>query len=98
MSDGELDEQIAALEKAIEILRGLKHAPDAPPIAPVDPMSDLIEAGAAAAIARRAKSTIGAWCRANAIDGANGFAVKIGARWFVSKSKLLKHLGTSQAI
>jgi hypothetical protein len=74
--------------------------PDAPPVAPLDSdlPNDLIPAAAAAAIARRAKSTIGAWCRANAINGEHGFAIKMGARWFVSRSRLLKHLGVRQAI
>jgi hypothetical protein len=100
VTDSEIDSRVAVLEETIAWLRGLKGVPDAPPIAPVDPMelSDLIPAGAAAALARRAKSTVAAWCRSNPINGDSGFAVKIGARWFVSKSRLLRHLGISQAI
>ena len=69
---------------------------DAPPVAPVDPgpPDDLIEVGAAAALARRSKTTMAAWCRENPIDGEAGFAQKIGARWFVSKSRLLRHLAS----
>jgi hypothetical protein len=116
VSDPEIDAQIAALEAAIEVLRGLKRVPDAPPTAPVDPgssggsarcpsapvdhgpdgleLNDLIEVGAAAALVRKAKSTVASWCRSNAISGADGFAVKIGGRWLVSKSRLLKHLAS----
>jgi hypothetical protein len=47
---------------------------DAPPVAPAQPvdhletLTDSIQAGDAAALARRAKSTIAAWCYTNAID------------------------------
>ena len=70
--------------------------PDAPPVAPVDlgPPDDLIEVGAAAALARRSKVILAAWCRENPIDGADGFAQKLHSRWFVSKSRLLRHLSS----
>jgi hypothetical protein len=100
MTDTEIDKQVAALQATIEWLRGQKRVPDAPPVAPLDPgppgleLSDLIEAGDAAALVRKAKSTVASWCRSNAISGADGFAVKVGGRWLVSKSRLLKHLAS----
>ena len=104
MNADEVDAQIATLEATIEWLRELKRVAVAPPVSPaqlVDHLSmpnDLIKAAAAAALARRAKPTIGAWCRKNAIDGENGFAIKLGARWYVLKSRLLKHLGDPRAV
>ncbi|MET3965434.1 hypothetical protein [Bradyrhizobium sp. S3.9.1] len=105
MSEEEINSQIAAHRAAIEALQRLKltRAPDAPPTAPVDQgppgveLSDLIEAGDAAAIARRSKVTIAAWCRENPINGEAGFAVKLGARWSVSKSRLLRHLASGSS-
>ena len=99
MNADEIDEQVRVLEATIEWLRGLKRVAVAPPVSPaqlVDHLSmpnDLIKAAAAAVLARRAKPTICAWCRKNAIDGNAGFAIKIGTRWYLSKSRLLKHLG-----
>jgi hypothetical protein len=63
--------------------------PNEPPIAPpqlVDQLempNDLIKAASAAALARRAKPTICAWCRKNAIDGERGFSIKIGAQFYI---------------
>jgi hypothetical protein len=76
------------------------EAPQVAP-APVDSSElpkDLIEVGAAAALARRAKSTVAAWCRKNVIVGEVGFAVKLGSRWLISKSRFLKHLNVRRAI
>ena len=95
MTDHDIDAAIATHEAAIDALRGLKlaRAPDAPPVAPaqavehLEMLTDLIEAGAAAALARRAKSTVGAWCRKNAIDGEKGFAIKLSARAGTSRSR-----------
>jgi len=104
MNNAEIDAQVEALETTIEWLRGQKRAAVAPPVSPaqladhLDMPNDLIKAAAAAALARRAKPTICAWCRKNAIDGEKGFAIKLGARWYVSKSRLLKHLGGPRAI
>ena len=81
------------------------RVPEAPPVAPLDSglPTDLIPAAAAAAIARRAKSTIGAWCRANAWDGVDGFeawlavvCVKVEAAAASRRRKRFKRL--TQAI
>ena len=100
MNADEIDAQVAVLEEMIEWLRGLKRVAVAPPVSPAQPvddletLTDLIHAGDAAALTRRAKSTVAAWCRSNAIDGERGFAVRIGSRWFVSKGRLLQHLAS----
>jgi hypothetical protein len=60
-------------------------------------LKGLIPSGEAAELARRAKSTMTNWCRANKIDGEKGFAQKIGSRWFVSKSRLLRHLASGSS-
>jgi hypothetical protein len=57
-------------------------------------LTDLIPIGEAADLAKRAKSTMGRWCRANKIDGDKGFARQIGKRWWVSQSRLLRHLAS----
>ena len=104
MTEAELDAAIAVHQAAIAWLRELKCVAVAPPVSPaqlvdhLETPNDLIKAADAAALARRAKPTIGAWCRKNAIDGEKGFAIKLGARWYVSKSRLLKHLGDPRAI
>jgi hypothetical protein len=100
-----IDRERAALMKQLRtaFADNPAGAPDAPSVEPAQPEpvdypTDLIPAGAAAALARRAKSTVNTWCRKNAIDGDAGFAIKLGSRWFVSKSRLLKYLGAGQAI
>jgi len=57
-------------------------------------LKDLISSAEAADLVRRAKSTLNTWCRENAINGNEGFAIQIGPRWFVSKSRLLRHLAS----
>jgi hypothetical protein len=102
MTEAERDAAIAVHQAEIARLREVKCVAGAPPVSLVDHLvetpTDLIKAAAAAALARRAKSTIGAWCRKNAIDGQKGFSIKLGARWYVSKSRLKKHLGCPRAI
>ena len=101
---GRLDDERAEwMEQLRAALPGnIAAVPDAPPVAPAQLVEqipkDLIKAGAAAAIARRSKQTMTAWCRRHAFNGVDGFAVKLGARWHVSKSRLLKYLSTGQAI
>src|SRR6202035_1950787 len=60
-------------------------------------IKDLISAAEGAILARRAKSTMNNWCRANAIDGEKGFAARIRKRWFVSRSRLLRHLASGSS-
>jgi hypothetical protein len=93
-----IDGDRAGLMERLRVV--LADAPQVAP-APADPFElprDLIEIGAAAALARRAKSTVAAWCRRHPFDGQAGFAVKLGSRWLLSKSLLLKHLGIPRAI
>jgi hypothetical protein len=103
MTNAEIDEKIAQALELLEFLRALKRAPisgcaDAPPKAIEDPLDlgikDLIPAAEAAVLVKRAKSTMRTWCRANKIDGDEGFARQIGKRWWVSKSRLLRHLAS----
>ena len=83
---------IAAAQAAFDRLRAPTEAPlnDRPDHG----LTDLISSAAAARLARRAKSTMNSWCREHAINGDAGFAIKIGTRWFVSKSRLLRHLAS----
>jgi hypothetical protein len=55
---------------------------------------DLMPAADAAKIALRAKPTMRTWCGKHKINGEAGFARQIGSRWFVSKSRLLRHLAS----
>jgi hypothetical protein len=57
-------------------------------------LTDLMPAADAAKIARRAKPTMNEWCRKHPIRDKSGFARQIGKRWFVSKSRLLRHLAS----
>lgn len=58
-----------------------------------DEPADLIDAGAAAQIARRSKSVIRKWCARHPISG-GGFAVLIAGRWFVSASRFRTFIRT----
>jgi hypothetical protein len=65
---------------------------------PIDfEIKDLMPVGDGAALARRAKPTMSAWCRSNPIHGDRGFAVLIGKRWFVSRSRLMRHLASGSS-
>lgn len=58
---------------------------------------DLIDVGAAAQRARRAKDTVRSWARNHPAGTPGGFGVKIGARWWISASPFhdfLKRGGT----
>ena len=55
-------------------------------------LKDLILAADAADLAHRAKKTMNAWCRRHPISGEVGFALQIGRRWFVSRSRLIRYL------
>ena len=96
----QLDRDRAALMERLRaaLADDLGSVPNAPTVATqADDFKmpdDLIPAAAGAALARRAKSTLANWCRSNAFDGRKGFAYRIGARWFVTRSGLLKHLSS----
>lgn len=53
---------------------------------------DLIEVGAAAELARRAKDTVRSWCRARPIDMPGGFALRMRGRWLISKRPFVEFL------
>lgn len=91
MTNEEVNELVAHLETVIDRLRALCAPQTDPDDLPDRGMNDLIPAADGADIARRAKPTMNAWCREHPVD-AGGFAVKIGERWFVSKSRLVRHL------
>jgi hypothetical protein len=83
------------LAAAIERLRALGHGDVEK--RPDRGLKDLIPAGEAAEIAKRAKPTMNTWCRKHAIDADRGFAIQIGGRWFVSRSRLLLHLASGSS-
>jgi hypothetical protein len=60
-------------------------------------IKDLMPAAEAAALARVAKTTMATWCRKNQVFGDTGFAVRIGARWHVSRSRLIRHLAADRS-
>jgi len=98
----EIDEIIADLEAAVvkdvavaaARLRSIARAPgpQARDERPDKGMTDLITVTEAAKLAHRSKKTMNAWCRQHPICGEAGLAVKIGKRWLVSRSRLLRHL------
>jgi hypothetical protein len=69
-------------------LRSVGRSEDRPDMG----IKDLIPAADGADIAHRAKKTMTAWCKKNPIAGDAGFALKIGSRWLVSRSRLIRHL------
>lgn len=65
---------------------------DAP--SPVDTglPTDLIDVGAAAALARRPKDSVRLWCRLHPIDMPGGFAIRMRGRWLISKRPFIEFL------
>jgi hypothetical protein len=82
------------LAAASERLRAASARPasDEPDPRPDMGFKDLIAAAKGAELAHRAKSTMNSWCGKHPVTGDAGFAVKIGSRWFVSRSRLIRHL------
>jgi hypothetical protein len=88
----------AASAEAFARLRAIMDAAkvDRPDDRPDLGIKDLMPAAAGAELAHRSKGTMTAWCRRHQIVGGAGFAVRIGGRWFVSRSRLVKHLADSK--
>ncbi|MBW5434555.1 hypothetical protein FXB41_07120 [Bradyrhizobium canariense] len=81
-----------ALERAAILAHAREFLRDDASMRPDLGLKDLIPSGEAADLVKRAKSTMSKWCRDNRIEGERGFARQIGKRWFVSKSRLRRHL------
>jgi hypothetical protein len=87
----------AASAAAFERLRALVDASkDRADDRPDRGITDLMPAATAAALALRSKGTMAAWCRRHQIIGEAGFSVRIGARWFISRSRLIRHLAADK--
>jgi hypothetical protein len=99
MTDEEADELIDGFRALVDRLRAPKRAlqPATTDERPDLGIKDLISAADGADLARRAKSTMNTWCREHAINGEAGFARQIGKRWFVSRSRLLRHLASGSS-
>jgi hypothetical protein len=84
---------VAAAATAFDQLRAIKLSPvGRSSDRPDKGFKDLIPAADGAVIAHRAKKTMVAWCKKHPISGDAGFALKIGSRWLVSRSRLIRHL------
>jgi hypothetical protein len=90
MTDGEIEEQIAAHLAAAEALRKLKRARDG---AASDGV--LITAKEATAICGRSESQVRRDCENHPTD-AGGFGVKRGGRWFVDKFRYREMRGNAR--
>jgi len=88
----------AASAEAFARLRAIMDAAkvDRPDDRPDLGIKDLMPAAAGAELAHRSKGTMTAWCRRHQIVGDAGFSVQIGARWFVSRSRLIRHLAADK--
>jgi hypothetical protein len=87
-----MDAVVAAFEELVALQRAPAQPASSPDDRPDLGLTDLIPAADGAELAHRAKSTMNTWCRKHPINGGEGFAQQIGTRWYVSRSRLRRHL------